>query len=165
MFLNSRNGQVHFHRYLAERLFLYASQEENPAGLRGQLFDDRLQSPELVAGEKLRLDIGTGLQEVEIGNRLEGDDLAAPRGINNEIAGDFEQEGTASPDIHPIGGGIAAGKDFGAKIVEFILGTRHLPQAGAKRPLMGQDDVSKPIELEAKLVQGALPLTDGASPI
>lgn len=165
MFLHRRNGQVHFFRYLAKRLFLHAPQEKDPARLLRQLFDDRLQSPELVARDQLRLDIGPGLQELEIGDRLEGDDLAAPRIVDDEVAGDFEQIGAAGPDIRPVGRGIGAGENLGAKIVELMVGTRHLPQTRAKRPLMGQDDGSKPIELEAKLVQGALPMTDGASPI
>ena len=86
MLLDTRNGQVHFCRYVSKGFLLYASQDEDAPALLRQLVDDGLQASELISSVELGIEWCAILRLLKFGDRLEGYDLFAPREVDTQRA-------------------------------------------------------------------------------
>ena len=158
MLFNCRNGQRHLFRYLGHRFFLDTAQDEDSPALFGKAFENRLHPPQLVARAKLRLDVMARLQQFDFADRLERDDLVAPRLIDHEIARDGEKIGATVRHLAPIGVRVSAHQNFRNEVLMLLGIRRQPPQPRSQRGLMWQDDGLEPIELGANMFHERPPL-------
>lgn len=113
-----------------------ASQDEDAAALRRQRLDDGFHLTQRLAGVELRLDVILAAQQLQIGDRLKTHYLVAAGGVDDQVAGDREQIGSARRHIFPIFRGIGAGQNLGDHVFQFMRGRQYPPQTAAKRSLL-----------------------------
>ena len=144
MFFNCRNGQRHFLRYFHHRFFVDAAKNEDAAALRGQRLDDCLDLAQRFAGMELGLDIILAAQQFQVGDRLEAHHLVAARGIDDEVAGNREQIGSAGGHIFPIIRGIGAGHDLCDHVLQFMGGRQNPAKPAPQGGFLRQDNRLEP---------------------
>ncbi len=112
------------------------AQDKYLPALRRKRFDDRFDLPQGFAGMKLSLDTVFGLQQVQVSDCFETDHLVAPGIVDDQIAGDREQIGTARRYIVPIFRGIGTDHDLGDHVVKFQEGWQNSPESSPKRSFL-----------------------------
>lgn len=155
MFFNSRNGQGHFLRYFGHGLFVNPAEEEDAPALARQRIDDVLEMAKRVAGDEIRFGVAVRLEQLEIGDRLEADDLVAARIIDDQVTGDGEEESTTRADICPVFRRIGAGKNLRDHVFRFLGRRQDTPEAAPEGGLVRQNHRLEPIQL------GAYPIHTG----
>ncbi len=108
-----------------------AAKNEDPTALRRQRIDDRFDLTQCFAGVELCFHVIFALQQFQIGNGFEAHHLVAAGGIDDEVAGDREQIGTARRHIFPIFGGIGACEYLRDHILQFLIGRKYPPEPPA----------------------------------
>lgn len=140
------NGQAHLLCYRPRRPIIYAPQHESAPALGGQGVEDRLQVSQFVTCFQPCLRTVVYADQVEVGDHLERDDLAAPRGIDHQIARDLVQIGAAGLQPTNIAGSICAGHCLCDHIIDVRAIGQHSSQPRAQRALVGQDGLFIPFE-------------------
>lgn len=95
--------------------------------LRGQRIDDCFYLPQCFARMQLRFDIAFVLEQFQVCDGFETDHLVPAGGVDDEVAGDGEQIGSARRHIFPIFRGVGTGEDFGHHVVKFMGGGKYPP--------------------------------------
>ena len=126
-----------------------APQDEDPAALRRQRLDDRLDLPKGFAGVKLSLYAVFTAQQFEVGNRFETDHLVAAGRVDDEVARNGEQVGPAGGDVFPILGSIGAGQNLRDHILKLMVGRQDAPQSASKSSFLRQDYRLEPFQFRS----------------
>lgn len=140
------NGQAHLLCYRTRRPIVHAPQDESAPALRRQGVEHRLEVSQFVPRLQPGLGAVVDADQVEIGDHLERDDLAAPGGIDDEIAGDLVQIGAAGLHALDIAGGIGPRHGFRHDVVDIGALGQHTAQSRPQRALMRQDGLFIPVE-------------------
>lgn len=105
-----------------------AAEDEDPAALGGEGFDDGLDLAEGVAGMQLPFQIAFGLQQFQVRDGFEADDLVAAGVVDDEVAGDGEEVGATGGDGLPSFGGIGPGQHLRDHVVQILRRGKDPPQ-------------------------------------
>lgn len=111
-----------------------------------QRIDDRLKVTKLVAGLERRLGRMIGVEKIEIGQHLEGDDLVAAGFVDQQVAGDLEQIGAAGGGLSDLAVGEGPRHRLGDDIVDIGALWKDSAQARPERALVGQYRRLEPIK-------------------
>jgi len=125
--------------------------------LRRQSIDDRLEAAQLVARLKHAFRAVVHLEQVEIGEEFERDDLRAPRLVDQQIADDLEEIGSAMGDPLEILRRESANQGFRNEIVTVMAGWQDATKPRPQCPFMRQDMLLEPVKLRSGRLHGPSP--------
>lgn len=125
------------------------AEQEDAATLAGERIDDVLKVAKGIAGDEVRLGIAVGLEQFEVGDRLEADDLVTAGIVDDEVAGNGKQKGAASSYIMPVFRSIGASENLGDHVFRLLRRRQYAAQTTPQGRLVRQYHCLEPIQLGA----------------
>lgn len=146
MLVYGKYGQPHLLCYVLHGFLMNPSQDEGPTTLRRQGVENSLKMAQLVPRMQCLFGRIVDLKHVEFGDKFQRNDLFPPRFIDQQIAGNLEEEGLAAMRALDVAVRIGAGHAFGHQIVDIMAARHDAAQARSQCPFMGQDRLLEPIQ-------------------
>ncbi len=132
---------------------LHPPQQEGPARLRGERFDDAFEMPQRVARIE-HLVIGyAALEHFQIGDIVDRDDHLAPLLVDQDIVRRAGDEGEPVAHLAPAVIGIGARHHLRDQIVEIVRIAHQPPQPAPQHRLIRQDHGLEPGQPLVAIVQ------------